>query len=366
MKRLFAAIICAFTASAFYAQTVTGSGTTNCLPRFTGSSTIGNSAFYSNGTNGTIGSSTDFTFRMNIITGSNNDGLRILQTGASSAALRLDNSYTGGRNWGILSTSNGNSQGGGKILFYDYSGGGLRMLLDGSGNLGIGVNATHSYTPQTRLHIHDGSLKFTGTDPIHGAPNIFWGGTPSSAPDGEWALEYNSNLYGQAGLNFWRPNNSHNGTGGVQSPVNSILFLSNYNRVGINTNNPTASLTVNGNMLIGDPSVVNINTTNSYGLYVQNGILTSKVKVAIVNSANWADYVFMPGYQLSPLDSVKTFVQTNQHLQGVPSSSEVQKDGVDLLQMNIILLQKIEEMTLYMIQQDERIKALEGQQAANH
>jgi hypothetical protein len=131
--------------------------------------------------------------------------------------------------------------------------------------------------------------------------------------------------------------------------------------IGINTLNPTANLTLNGNMLIGDPGVVNISTATSYGLYVQNGILTSKVRVATVNSTNWADYVFAPDYHLRPLNEVSSFINANHHLPDVPSAQEVQKDGVDLLQMNILLLQKVEELTLYLIQQQQQIDKLNTQ-----
>lgn len=224
-----------------------------------------------------------------------------------------------------------------------------------TGKIGIGT-----VNPVTRLHVNDGSLKFTGIDPSYGAPNIVWGGTATFAPDGEWALEYNTNLYGYAGLNFWRPNNSHNGSGGTQATVNNVLFLSNDNRVGIKTNNPTADLTVYGKALIGDPAFVNINTTNTYGLYVQSGILTSKVRVATVNSVNWADYVFQPGYHLRPLNEVNAFIGLNHHLPGVPSAQEVEKDGVDLLQMNVTLLEKVEELTLYLIQQQQQIDELKA------
>jgi hypothetical protein len=160
------------------------------------------------------------------------------------------------------------------------------------------------------------------------------------------------------GMNFWRPSGA---TGGF---ANNILFLGNDNQVGIQTNNPTADLTVNGNVLIGDPATVTLPGT--YGLYVADGILTSRVRVATVNSANWADYVFQPGYRLRPLSEVNAFISTNGHLPEVPSSAEVEKDGVDLLEMNITLLKKVEELTLYILQQEERIKALESKSTSTH
>lgn len=214
------------------------------------------------------------------------------------------------------------------------------IIKSGTGRVGIGIAS-----PATLLHVNNGSLKFTGTDPVHGAPNIFWGGTTSSAPNGEWALEYNS---GMKGLNFWRPNLSHLSNGTTISTVNNVLFLSDDNRVGIGTATPSALLTVRGNVLIGNPSTVTL--PGSYGLYVENGILTSRVKVATVNAANWSDFVFAPGYRLKPVHEVNAFIQANQHLPGMPSAKQVEEEGYDVAQMDAALLLQIEELWLHLIQ----------------
>lgn len=100
-----------------------------------------------------------------------------------------------------------------------------------------------------------------------------------------------------------------------------------------------------------------------YQLYVADGILTEKVKVAVKNSADWSDYVFADDYKLRSLAEVERFVKQNKHLPGVPSASDVVKQGVDVGKMDAKLLEKIEELTLYMIQvkkdSDRRIDRLE-------
>jgi hypothetical protein len=216
------------------------------------------------------------------------------------------------------------------------------VIKASTGKIGIGT-----FNPKTKLHIQDGSLKLTGTDPTYGAPNIFWGGTTSSAPDGEWALEYNTNISGYAGLNFWRPFGS-SGSGAA----NNVLFLGNNNAVGIGTPNTTkATFTVNGTALIGDPSAINTATPFAYGLYVQNGILAERVKVAVhTDPLNWSDFVFAPGYKLMPVDSVSNFIQQNGHLPNVPSANDVFTNGVDVAQMDAMLLRQIEELWLHMIE----------------
>lgn len=72
-----------------------------------------------------------------------------------------------------------------------------------------------------------------------------------------------------------------------------------------------------------------------------------------------ADYVFDSAYHLLPLDSVNTFIQKYHHLPGILSAKEMQKDGLDVGNNQMKLLQKIEEMTIIIIEQNKRIDKLE-------
>lgn len=92
----------------------------------------------------------------------------------------------------------------------------------------------------------------------------------------------------------------------------------------------------------------------------QNGLLYAReIKV---NTDTWMDVVFEPGYELRPLNEVEAYIEKEGHLPEVPSATEVIRDGINVGEMNKLLLQKIEELTLYVIEQDKRIKELEGQQ----
>lgn len=91
----------------------------------------------------------------------------------------------------------------------------------------------------------------------------------------------------------------------------------------------------------------------SYKLFVETGIRTRKVKVDI---DAWSDYVFEPGYKLHSLNSVEAFINKNNHLPDVPSEKEVKKGGLDIGVGQAILLRKIEELTLYVIEQDKKSK----------
>jgi hypothetical protein len=107
----------------------------------------------------------------------------------------------------------------------------------------------------------------------------------------------------------------------------------------------------NGNVGIGTTSI----TDAGYKLYVETGIRTRKVKV---DQATWPDYVFYDGYKLPPLPEVESFIKKNNHLPGVPSAAEVKKEGLDLGEGQAVLLKKIEELTLYVIEQNKKIATL--------
>ncbi len=99
-----------------------------------------------------------------------------------------------------------------------------------------------------------------------------------------------------------------------------------------------------------------IGTTNPNGwkLAVNGKIRAKEVKV----EANWADYVFEDNYDLPTLQEVETHIKEKGHLQNIPSAQEVAENGIELGEMNKLLLEKIEELTLYTIQQEKEIKEL--------
>lgn len=147
--------------------------------------------------------------------------------------------------------------------------------------------------------------------------------------------------------------------------INQATTVSGNRVVDMNNSNiwfSTANSTSNGKMYLGSTAVYP-NATGNYRLFVEGGILTEKVKVALRSSANWADYVFANDYKLMPLNEVEAFVKTNKHLPGIDSAEQLAKDGIDVAQMQSKQMEKIEELTLYIIDQDKKIaeqaKALE-------
>lgn len=89
---------------------------------------------------------------------------------------------------------------------------------------------------------------------------------------------------------------------------------------------------------------------------VEGTIRSKEVKV---EAAPWPDYVFEPNYDLRSLEEIEKFIQTEKHLPEIPSSSEVEDNGISIGQMSALLLKKIEELTLYTLRQEAKIKRLE-------
>jgi hypothetical protein len=97
--------------------------------------------------------------------------------------------------------------------------------------------------------------------------------------------------------------------------------------------------------------------TDTLRLFVSGKIYTTEVYVRTAIPA--PDYVFEEGYQLTKLDELESFLKENKHLPEIPSGKEMETNGLSLSEMNLLLLKKVEELTLYLLQQDKRIRELE-------
>ena len=140
--------------------------------------------------------------------------------------------------------------------------------------------------------------------------------------------------------------------------INQATTTNNNRIVDMNNRNiwfSTANSTSNGKIYMGSNATYP-NTTGDYQLFVEGGILTEKVKVALRSTANWADYVFADTYKLMPLQEVEKFVSKNKHLPGVDSASQLVKNGIDIAEMQSKQMEKIEELTLYAIDQNKAIE----------
>jgi hypothetical protein len=112
-----------------------------------------------------------------------------------------------------------------------------------------------------------------------------------------------------------------------------------------------------GGGLVTVGKVTDFTKASGYALAVAGNIIAEKVVVKL--QGNWPDYVFGEKYKLRSLEDVEEFIKVNNHLPDVPCEDEVKEEGIDLAKMNAILVQKVEEISLYLIEQNKRLDALE-------
>lgn len=110
------------------------------------------------------------------------------------------------------------------------------------------------------------------------------------------------------------------------------------------------------------PTTAGTVDVSAYNLFVTGGILTEEVRINLRGTnGQWADYVFNKDYNLKSLNEVEKFISENGHLPNVPSAKQVKEDGIELGNMAKIQQEKIEELTLYLIQQNKEIEELKAQ-----
>ena len=133
----------------------------------------------------------------------------------------------------------------------------------------------------------------------------------------------------------------------------------------IGTLHVSGSQSIGGGLGVGGNQTTQGNLTVGGALTVGDGFVCDsagnmKVKHLRVTTTDWPDYVFGKAYRLMPLHEVETYVNKEGHLPEIPAASEIETDGVDQGEMNKMLLQKVEELTLYIIDLRKQIEELKN------
>jgi hypothetical protein len=217
----------------------------------------------------------------------------------------------------------------------------FQMFSDYSGaDIAFGYGTSNNFTETMRV----GGNGYVGIGRIPGSYKLEIGGTQPGI-----GFFSGTNF---AGLIFAFDNALHiggkNGVSGssaandlILQPPSTFPFFSG--NVGVSTNTPTAKLQVNGNTMIGSGS-----PAAGYALSVNGKIICTEAKVQL--NSSWPDYVFQNNYRLMPLQDLEQFVFKKQHLPNIPSATETELNGVELGDMVKRLVEKVEELTLYVIQ----------------
>jgi len=134
---------------------------------------------------------------------------------------------------------------------------------------------------------------------------------------------------------------------------------------GVYGQTPIAALNTEGTFqldkdlfVLGMAKIGNVTTPSGFRLYVEDGILTERLKIASVGSNEWPDFVFYKDYQLNSIYEVEEFIAEQKHLPNVPSAKDVSENGIDLAEMDAVLLRQIEELWLHMIEVKKENEAL--------
>lgn len=192
-------------------------------------------------------------------------------------------------------------------------------VFPSSGNVGIGTSAP-AFPLDVKGYTHSNIFLADAVTP--GDANFIARGPATG----------NANIIAQGGAGnytaFWITGANGlfkiGGNGGTE-PAAGVVNITWDGKVGIGTASP-----------------------GSFMLAVEGALGARSVKVTLANP--WPDFVFYKGYKLSTLVEVESYIKKNNHLPGIPSQQEVARNGVDIGEMNAKLLEKVEELTLYLIE----------------
>lgn len=247
--------------------------------------------------------SSNYTVGHILTIGENNPGIIELSSNLNSNTIGRIDFYGNGVSKKLASiTAFKSSTDDGQLRFYTQPTNGTIqevMRLDKDGKLGIGTTS-----PRSTLDV--------------------FGNTGLTISDEQGSEFWSEQVVGAGDLHFY-----DNAVSGIGNEV-KVTFQNGTGNVGIGTVNPQSKLAVEGQI--------------------------RATEVKILADINVPDYVFEPDYELRTLKETKEYITENKHLPEIPSASKIEENGIDLGDMNMRLLKKIEELTLYQIELMEQLE----------
>lgn len=243
---------------------------------------------------------------------------------------------------------------------------GRYLNADGSSNtfvIGEGINAAHKLVSDKDHSLVIGFNSIHPTLTITTSPNNYsqnilerTGKVAIGNVTPQAKLHIRSDNDEDAGI-ILEPTNTANHTSYIKLWDNShSLTVNNQGVMDLTSGQAPMRLTGSKVTLTGKVGINSDNQMEGYALAVNGGVIATKVHIQEV--ADWHDDVFRGDYRLMPLGEVKAYVSANKHLPDLPSEAEVKANGIDMAEMQAALLGKIEELTLYIIRQQEEIDSL--------
>lgn len=288
-------------------------------------------------TNGNLNNITLYVRYLPTTLGSHTGTLTV-SSGPAQSSLTLSGSATAGPTWLTL---------------------GLKMYNLNGGFVGIGLVKDQEPTLSTEYY----RMTVNGRFNVIGNTNAFsvWSGTvPSNGYRQYVAI---NNLSFANGTEYSSISSYAYNTTQVRGQARHLILNNSdgngsTGNVGIGnfTSAPTHKLTVMGNVKV-ISSTASSSVPDQPLVSIEGQLQATSI---LVPTFKWCDYVFDADYTLSPLDSVASFIEHNGHLPEVPSESEAIQNGLDLAEMNLILLKKVEELTLYLIEMKQAQNANEA------
>ena len=202
---------------------------------------------------------------------------------------------------------------------------GDQFIMDHNGKIGIGINPTSSAKLEVNGDILVGFNQFIRGKRSGGVSSKLIGYIEND--ENEHILAFSSYTSVPSEVRIFTPTDPNQGVS-IYSDKR-LVFFRNDGNVGIGVDNPSEKLVVDGN------------------------IRSEEIKVEIIDGP---DYVFESDYWLRSLSELREYIKINKHLPEIPSAKEMEDKGVNLGEMNMLLLKKIEELTLYTLDQDNKFK----------
>lgn len=246
-----------------------------------------------------------------------------MRIGGSNAGLWVE---AGTHDWFV----GRNSSTGSSLRFYNN---GDKMTLSADGRLSLGIGTATVSNSSAKLTVKSGDIHLEGgAFSSHGTLNF----RPDTDNSGDDAIVFKNNA------------------------ENETMRIHTNDNVGIGTSSPQAKLHVNGTAKLAG-ALTGTSASFSSSLTGTSANFSGNVQAnsLTLNVGSFPDYVFAKSYDLMPLEQVEAYIKANHHLPKVPKAAKVEKEGMNVAQINVLLMEKVEELTLHLIEQNKQMKKMQ-------